>query len=402
MFRAHTPACTALLLAGLVTWGCGSDEPPSSGVDAGGGTKGCPKVDLGPQPTGVETVDFKVAVTVLGATETLQGRLAKPDSCTEAAPCPLVVVVQDRETDAVIDYGTPAKWLADRAGAVVATFNLPGMGVGGFKAPGKRDYGGVHDMTTVKEVMRLLRERKYVDATKTGYLTVGYGLVPTAAALKTFGPNTLKDVLFLIDVEGPVDRCAASQAPEDVQKGIGPGDGPGASDTACNLSADGPKATVYPAATDTAPGAVVCAEAAWPITKTGEDCTSDWWNTREPARDLRSVGVRYQRLQFEVDHRQPSRWSSRVAISSAAASKSCPYFGLNDMPPCQSPLSDSQCAGLSGGKSCWLQGNWGHGLGPAPYAGDGTCEASLETVFATVLPGYVKRMLDTSAYPNCK
>lgn len=392
-----------LLAAALLS--CGGEEPSGGGGgDAGGGGSvgGCPKVSLGAEPTATAVNEYKVAVSVLGETYQLNGRLIQPSSCTKSAPCPLVVVVPDREVDAMITYTEPARYLADRAQVNVALFNLPGTGVGGFKAKGDNDYGGTHHLTAVKEVMRLLRERDEVDQAATGYISLGYGLVPTAAALKTFGANSLKSTAFLIDVEGPVDRCAASQAPEQINKGIGPDNGPGTSDTACHIDDDITLAEAFPGATDDKPGSVVCATGAWPITKTGEDCTSGWWVGREPATALRSIRTRYQRLQFSVDHRQPTRWSSRVAISAAFASKGCPYVGLNDMPPCQSPLSDEICDGLGKGQSCWLGAGLGDGLAPGDFGGEGWCEVTTEALFALVLPKYVKRMLDLEQFPNCK
>ena len=362
----------------------------------------CSKVTISEPAEATASSDLLVPVSVLGDGFDVRGAVIRPASCTAAAPGPLVVIVPDRDASPWPNYAGPAALLAGNAKVVVAIFNLPGTGPGGLASKGTQDYGGTYHVTAVKEVMRVVLTRNYVDATKAGYISLGFGLVPVAAALKLFGPNSLKEVLFLIDVEGPVDRCSASASPEDTDKGIGPDHGPGASDTACHIDKDTSMAEVFPAGRGEVPTSVTCAPAAWPITKTGKDCTDDWWSLREPATALKALPVRYQRLQFRHDHRQATPWSSRVAMSAVAQSKACPYFGLNDMAPCQTPLSNATCAGLTGGQQCWLEGTWGNGMAPAPYAAATLCEVTPEALFALVLPKYVARMVDTVAFKNCK
>lgn len=402
MSRSPALMCTAWLLVCFMA-ACGSE--PAATPSADGQTSagpGCPKVTIGEPAEATASSDLTVSVTVLGDTFDVRGAVVRAASCTANTPCPLVVVVVDRDTNAWPDYAVPAAQLAGNAKIVVAIFNLPGTGPGGLASKGEQDFGGTYHVTAVKEVMRVVSAKKIVDNTKIGYVTLGFGLVPTASALKLFGGNSLKEVSFLIDVEGPVDRCSASESPEDTAKGIGPDHGPGASDTACHLTSERTMAQVYPPGNGDVPTSVSCALAAWPITKTGKDCTDDWWSSREPATALKALPVRYQRLQFQHDHRAPTHWSSRVALSAVAQSKKCPYFGLNDMAPCQTPLSDASCAALTGGQQCWLDGAYGNGLAPAPYAAGAWCEVTPKELFALVLPKYVVRMLDTTTFKNCK
>ncbi len=176
---------------------------------------------------------------------TVTTRLLRPVTCQAATPCPLVVVVGDREAEPVPDWESAGESLAQATGAVVLLFNLPGTGAGGMKSGGNNDYGGDQHVSAVKEVIRLTcsKSRPYIDRERCGYLTVGFGLVPTARALQIHGQGSLKSIQFLLDVEGPTDRCAITQAPAEVSKGIGPDDGPGISETACNFGIGAPLLT---------------------------------------------------------------------------------------------------------------------------------------------------------------
>lgn len=393
----------AILIASLTLLACGSEPAPKASDGGAGGQSGaaCAQVKVGQPAEATSAEDLTVLVKVLGGSFNVRGSVVKPASCTAQAPCPLVVVVGDRDTTPWPTFADPAALLAGNAKVVVAIFNLPGTGPGGLASQGEQDFGGPQQLTAVKDVMRVVSKRAYVNPDKTGFVALGYGLVPVTSAFKLFASSALKDVLFLIDVEGIVDRCAASQAPEQVNKSIGPDHGPGVSATACHIGSDTTLAQVYPSGDETRPSSILCAPGAWPITKTGKDCTDDWWSSREPATALQKLPVRYQRLQFAVDHRQPTTYSSRIALAAVAQSKACPYFGLNDMPPCQSPLSAETCASLPTGQQCWLAGAWGNGMAPAPYGGDAWCEITPDELFGLILPKYVQRMVDTVGFKNC-
>lgn len=376
--------------------------PQDSG--GGGSDTGTTEQDTsGPAPGGtVEPLPLSVTIKVPNFENPndpyqskLSGVVLKPSTCNDIQPCPLIVVVGDHDVDPYPSYQAGATAMAKALPAVVVVFNLPGQGTGSFKSTGTDDIGGIWHQTAVKEVMHLKGAASYVDKTKKGFITVGSGLMPVAYTLKAFESSSLKDVAFLIDVEGPTDRCAISQAPQDDAKGIGPSDGPGMSDSACHFSGKAPHSAVYPAGKDGKPASIVCAEGAWPITKTGVTCQENqWWVQREPLTFLKDIPTRYQRVQFLHDHRLPSYWSSRLAYQAAAGSAKCKYFALNNIPPCTTLPTDEEC-----GEACWLQGPFGNGLPPAPYAGGKLQPISHEALFTQVLPGYVNRMLTE---PNCK
>ncbi len=382
--------------------GTGTDTASQAGQDVKGSgtdTASGPDTKAGPS---VEVLELQTTISVLVNNEqqqaALKGVVLHPVTCTSTSQCPLVVVVGDYDGNAYDAYVPAASKLAAGVNVNVVIFNLPGQGPASKKSSGTDDFGGLWHETAVKEVMRFIAQRPYVDQKRCGYLTIGTGLIPVVRALKVYGTSALSFVNFLIDVEGPTDRCAVSQAPEDDGKGIGPSDGAGASDSACHFTTKAPHSAVYPAAQDGKPASIVCAEGAWPIAATGVTCSdSSWWSAREPYTYLSDLFTRYQRIQFTNDHRLPSYWSSRMAIQRVAGSPSH-YFALNDMPPCQAPLTDDECVG----QPCWLEGPYGNGLAPAPFAAGKLKPISTDDLFTQVLPGYVQRMIDDKTYPNCK
>ncbi len=360
----------------------------------------------------VELKDLSPVVKVFEQGQQLESAIRaafiRPLDCTAAAPCPLVIVVGDYDTPAFPTFTDAAKKLAAISHVNVILLNPPGTGAGAQHSSGTNDFGGVWHTTTVKEVFKLQSVAAGVDKTKVGFLTIGTGIVPVAGAFYAF-PSELAAAAFVIDVEGPADRCAMSQAPEDDKKNIGPGDGAGSSDTACHFTV-APHSVQYPPAQNGHPASIVCAPGAWPITETGKGCDGDgngWWVDREPYGKLQKVTARYQRLQFKYDHRLPSHWSSRLAMKAVANSPSN-FFMLNDMPgangaPGCGTINDEDCAALeSGGQSCWLSGDYGNGLPPAPYAEADFRPISWDALFSEVLPDYVARVLDTKGFPKCK
>ncbi len=406
---AFIAACVPAIAA------CGSAMPSTAGTGAADTTTGSGGNDTATgSPTDVKATtgsdtavtpggavtddELKVSISVLGDQALLKGKLIKPVACTATAPCPFLVVVGDYDSNAYPEFVPGAKQMASALKIVIAVFNLPGMGTGSNKSEGTDDVGGVWHQTAVKEVMHLKSAANYIDKNHMGYLSIGTGLMPVAKALKTYATTgTLSKVSFVIDVEGPVDRCSASQGAADPAAGIGPSDGPGASDSACHYSKDGNHAAMYPPASGGKPASIVCSAGAWPITKTGMGCNENsWWVEREPYTYLKDAFYRYQRLQFEHDHRLPSYWASRLAIQALVASKS-KYFRLNDMEPCGSAWSDADCVG----QPCWLQGAYGTGLPPAPFADGKLVKVTTESLFTQVLPGYVARMIDTGGNKDC-
>ncbi len=400
VFARQTMNSLILLLILATASACGSSDgttataSPSTGADTSSG---------GGQDTAVVAAAnvtsevIHVQATALSITSEALGVVLKPDSCTASHKCPLVVVVGDSATPLYPKYTNGASQLAGALGVGMVIFNLPGTGEAQYIAGQKsdNDIGGPLHQAAVKNVLNLKSKADWVDPAKLGFVTIGNGLSPTVKAIKTY--DALKSILFLIDVEGPIDRCAYSQAPADPDLQIGPDDGPGATPSTCHITDSSPHSAMYPAAHDGLPASIVCSEGAWPISKTAKNCADNaWWIEREAYGYLKDATYRYQRLQFQYDHSQPSYWSSRKAMEAVISSKS-PYFQLNDMPACGAPFSDADCKGLP----CWLSGGYGNGMAPAPYAGKNLIQVTPDGLFTQVLGGYLVRMLDTVSYPKC-
>lgn len=405
--------------------GCGSKATDSGGATTGDGTGGSDDVAAGDDlVTGdlaghdaiavdtskVEAKDLSPVIKIFDQGQqydsAIKALMVHPQDCTGSAPCPLVIVVGDYDPSPFPAYTDPAKKLAAIAHVNVLLFNLPGTGDGAQHSSGTNDYGALWHMTAVQQLFKTQSIAAGVDKTKVGFLTIGTGIVPVAAAFYAF-PSDLASAMFVIDVEGPTDRCSMSQAPEDDKKNIGPGDGAGSSDSACHFTV-APHSAQYPPAQDGKPASIVCAPGAWPITETGKGCDENaWWVDREPYAKLQKIGARYQRIQFKYDHRLPSHWASRLAMKAMASSQSN-FFMLNDMPGANGSagcgtVSEDDCAALeAGGQSCWLSGDYGNGLASAPYGGADLRPISWDALFSEVLPDYVSRVIDTKGYPKCK
>jgi hypothetical protein len=407
VFRSFLLAAGTLALLS----GCGEEAEPkaSTAKDAvtDSGTTDQPadvaQADIG-KPSAIETLALSVTVKVkdpLSGSE-IESKLAgleiHPLDCTESAPCPLLFVVGDRAEGAFPAYKNGAEELAKALKVGVIIFNLPGQGSGSNKSNGPDDIGGSVQEAAINQVVKLKQVKGWVDKSKIGFLTIGSGLWAFARAYKVFSQAALSNIGFLIDVEGPVDRCGLSQTPADEAAGIGPGDGPGATESACHFDFY-PQSAQYPAAQNGKPAAIVCATAAYPILGDAEKgCDKQsFWASREPFNNLKDARFRYQRLQLTYDHAQPGYWQSRLAIKAIASSKA-PYYALNNMQACSSPLTDEECDGLP----CWLNGGFGNGLPPAPYAGSDWVQVSPDALMTQVIPGYLLRMLDKTAAPNCQ
>ncbi len=386
----------------------GSDDVPVTDDTVTGETIGHDAIAV--DTSKVEATDLSPVIKIFDQGQqydsAIKALMVHPQDCTSSAPCPLVIVVGDYDPAPFPLYTDPAKKLAATAHVNVLLFNLPGTGDGAQHSSGTNDYGALWHTTAVQQLFKTQSLAVGVDKTKVGFLTIGTGIVPVAAAFYAF-PADLASAMFVIDVEGPVDRCSMSQAPEDDKKNIGPGDGVGASDSACHFTV-APHSAQYPPAQNGKPASIVCAPGAWPIAATNNGCDDNtWWVDREPYAKLQKVVARYQRIQFKYDHRLPSHWASRLAMK-AMASGQTNFFMLNDMPdangkPGCATVSDDDCAAIeAGGQSCWLSGSYGNGLPPAPYAGADFQPISWDSLFSEVLPDYVARVLDTTGFPKCK
>jgi hypothetical protein len=333
-----------------------------------------------------------------------------PEGCGDDSPCPLVVLTSGglSSGDVFFEDKMPAT-LAAKSGVVVVTFNSPGRGTGPRKSQGEEDYNGPDGQDALSDVLNyMIKNLKTND--RVGVVSFGFGLSTASGALGRFGPTKLAEVDFLIDVEGPVNRCFITAAPLDLDGDID-GDGPGVNDERCDF-AIGPREEAFPFdLPNGAPPSVICHEGAFPISLTGMNCTEDtWWGFREPSTYLSKMSANYLRLQMIHDHAQASRWSALEAIRYAILSDDVEYHQLNDVQPglpLHSPeYGDASCVS----QGCYLDFS-GAGLGnnlswrdcdeiecstvktPFAAASEDLKSMSLELFFEHVLHQYVDRMV---------
>ena len=327
-----------------------------------------------------------------------------PDACTEQSPCPVVVLVPDGIAggDAFFGDELPME-LAARTGTIVVRYNPPGRGLGARRSAGVEDFNGGEGQDALAKVVSLAAKRAQA-SDRIGIVSFGFGLSAAAGALARFGPTSMAEVDFLIDVEGPVDRCAITAHVFDPDAGID-GDGVGTDQVKCDFDLV-PRDEAFPMDMGAAPPAVLCNPKAFPIAQSGKDCTEDlWWTDREPKWFLPKLRGAYLRLQMQYDHALPSRWQALLAIHFAKQSPDLDHFQLDDVEPNEALLKvgDAKCLELG----CYLTTKSGNAVrfpacsgetcSPAssPYAAAWPDYApmSLETFFAKVLPRFIERMV---------
>ncbi len=328
-----------------------------------------------------------------------------PEGCTDDSPCPLLILVPDllASGDAFFGENSP-RWIAAKTGAVVVTYNPPGRGYESRKSTGDEDYHGSTGQDALSDVMNF-----NIKALKTneqvGVISFGYGLVAAAGALSRFQSTKLKEVDFLIDVEGPINRCWATATPADAEAGVDT-DGPGVSDKRCDFDI-GPRIEAFPFLLEGAPAAVICNENSPMILSSGMDCEEDlWWQEREAKYYLDDIKGSYLRIQMKIDHRQASLWGDLEAIK---------YVVKSDADHQLNNLQENEPVHTIGESSCIEQGCFLEfdGLGNSlvlptcdaddsctengnPYSGGFPDYApfNLESFSENILPLYVERMLN--------
>lgn len=406
-------SCIVMILVLLsVVAACGEDEG-SATPDSGSNSEWKPdlsssdtvEADMGiPEPSVVVTA---VPLTVPnGKGGTLYGRKYVPDGCDNATPCPAVVLVPDELMAGDEFFGEDIpKLLASEAGVIVVRFNPPGRGIGSEKSDGLEDYNGTTTQDALSDVLSALDKNSDTND-RIGVISFGFGLSMAAGALGRFQANKLEEVDFLIDVEGPVNRCFVTSAPFDPEAGVD-GDGPGVSNSRCGFEI-GPREGAFPVELDPAPPVLICHEKAFPIALTQKDCTDDaWWIDRDPWNQIKKMKGGYLRLQMKYDHWQASRWHALEAIYLAIQSGGkIKYHQLNDVVSNKPLHATGDTACLESG--CFLDfeglGNailWRRctGLTCTTYTNPYSASMpdykpmTLEHFAAKILPNYVKRMV---------
>ena len=187
-----------------------------------------------------------------------------PEGCSNDSPCPLLVLVPDQMAsgDAFFGEVTP-RWIAAKTKSIVTTYNPPGRGEGGRISTGEEDYNGTMGQDALSDVLNYMIKSPRTND-QVGIISFGYGLVAASGAFARFKFSKLKEVDFLIDVEGPINRCWTTAIPGDVEAGVQE-DGVGVNETRCDFDL-GPRLEAFPVALpNNAPAPVVCHETAFPL-----------------------------------------------------------------------------------------------------------------------------------------
>lgn len=360
------------------------------------------------EPESVWTETEVVSWSDSGQTRKVAMRYFRPEeSCTEATPCPLVVLIPDHlegGLDTLSQHGIP---LARALQCVVVVFNAPGRGTGYDASSGEEDFNGTTGQDSLVRVIKEASMVKAVDPDRVGIVSIGFGTTMAAGALGRFHETGLAEVDFLIDVEGPTNRCFMSQSPFLVNEAEGwyineDGDGwqsPGRCDFDLH-----PRKEKFPAGTssdgkgtDGTPNSYICNDNAFPLVQAGVTCDDDdFFNTREPKILLNKMGVHYLRLQFLYDHEQPTRLASLEAIHFATTNSNLLSVQLNNLAVDQPNLSKYSEQQLLDAKAFLTIGGVGNGFGTDVYAESGFSAISSTELWQKVLPAYIKRMQQRS------
>ena len=400
---ALTPACSSDEVAA----GGGNDSGYNFQDSAGGPGSG----DGSTTATDTGEKQYKVvssAVQIVSAGKTIHMRRFVPDGCSAAAPCAAAVLVPDGVQSGDAFFGSRApEVLAGTTGAIIITYNAPGRGTGVFKSAGTEDYNGQQGQDVLKDVLLALNKNQDTNE-KIGVISFGYGLSAAAGALARHYEANLPFTDWLIDVEGPINRCYATEQPLDEAAGI-TGDGE-VKDGWCDFNVAGIlREDAFPTSLpEGVPKSVICNPKAFPISLTEKGCSDEtWWKDREPNKFLQKLHGAYLRVQMKYDHRQPARTGALLAVYHAIQSPYLDYEQLNDVKsgtPVQ-VAGDAQCLQ----QKCYLdKSDLGNSVllpdcqqdecttPENPFKGvmDGYSPMSLDAFCEKVLPKYVKRLND--------
>jgi hypothetical protein len=283
----------------------------------------------------------------------------------------------------------------------VVTYNPPGRGATGERSDGQEDFGGQAAQDALKDVANTVAKSTSVDSTNFGFVSLGNGLADAAGASARFSATALDFVTWLIDVEGPTNRCYITQSPFFVEEDEGwyiNADGPGVSATRCDF--DMYKRTEkFPAGTssdgkglDGTPNSYICHQNAFPIRQGGKPCDNDqWWAPREPKTYLKDLEIYYLRLQLLHDHEQPTRYAAREALRWVTQAETLGYQ-INNVNENNNLKGYSEDELEKAGAYLSYKGV-GNGFGTDVYDTDGNFDKlSKEQLLTVVLPSFVKKM----------
>lgn len=328
-----------------------------------------------------------------------------PESCSKSKPCQGVILVPDELNAGVDQFSCCAGELAGIIGRVVITWNPPGRGEVSERSEGNEDYGGTASQDALKDVLKWYKKKKWIAPEGFGVVSVGFGLAMAAGAITRFHATNLNFVAWLIDIEGPTNRCFITQSPyyvdPDGEYYINM-DGPDVSASRCDFDLAGrlevfPKGTGDMKGTDGIPTSYICNQNAFVLRQTGKTCGDDqWWQPREAKTWLKDLPVHYLRLQFLYDHVQPTRWNARHALHWVSLSKA-PSYQINNVSPGNNLKGFSENELQE--KGVYLNLKAGNGFGTDVFVPDIVAKPSYKfrlitpkELYLGVLPSFIKRM----------
>jgi len=322
-----------------------------------------------------------------------------PDVCTEASPCPAVVLVPDRLEAGIDTFSPVASGLAAELVSLVVVFNSPGRGSGSERSSGEEDFNGTKAQDKFVELLIHVSKQTFVVKNNIGIVSIGFGLSLAAPALARFQEGSLEFIRYLIDVEGPINRCYITQSPFFVNQSEGwyiNQDGPGFTPSRCDFDLH-PRLQKFPAGTssdgkgtDGTPNSYICNENTYLLKEASVTCEDDsFFTTREPKQYLEEIGVHYLRLQFRYDHEQPTRLGGIEAIHWASKGDAL-SFQLNNLSLNQKLSAYSEEDLLAAG--AFLSTKAGNGFGTDVYAEGKLKPITQAELFSAVLPDFIRRM----------
>ncbi|MBM4352665.1 MAG: hypothetical protein FJ109_02550 [Deltaproteobacteria bacterium] len=395
-----------LVLCLLIPPGCGGGDGGGFSLDGttvsdAGPDVGTPGDVPEPPDTGPEPVPASLQQEwITSGPNSLYAESYVPSDCIKDSPCPAIVLVPDQLMPGIEQFSCCAGELARKMHAVVVTYNPPGRGSGGQLSGGEEDFGGTVAQDALKDVANHFRKKGLVDADDFGIISVGDGLADAAGAIARFHGTSLDFVDWLIDIEGPTNRCFITQSPfyhpPEKERRVN-GDGPGVSTTRCDFNLNLRKEK-FPAGTssdgkgtDGTPTSYICNTSSPVLLASGKECGDDkWWQSREAKTYLPDISVHYLRIQFLHDHRQPTRYNAREALHWVTQSDA-PTYQINNV------SVDSNLKGYGEEElvkaGVYLKPKAGNGFGTDVFDDNGDfSQLTPEELYLSVLPSHIKKM----------
>jgi len=393
----------------FLVFSCGGDDDgpgmtTSDGKGNGEETGGQPDVRA-PDDVEETVVANLVAGWIPSGQRSIYTEYYMPGDCSKESPCPALVLVPDGLGPGVEQFECCMKGLSEKLHTVVISYNPPGRGTAGEVSGGEEDFGGPVGQDTLKDIANTFRKKSSIDEGNFGVVSLGFGLATAAGAVARFQATSLDFIGYLIDIEGPTNRCFISQSPYMVNEAEGyyiNEDGKGVTTTRCDFDLNFRKVK-FPAGTSTdgkgtdgTPHSYICNPNAFVLRESGKTCDDDkWWQEREARTFMPKLVVHYLRIQFLHDHKQPTRYNAREAMHWITQAEAASYQ-INSVSKNQNlkGYSEDDIVGMG----VYLDPKAGNGFGTDVFdvAGDFK-PLSMKDLFLSILPPYISRMQKRAA-----